>query len=159
MIDPKVLLVEFLKSNYSSANPTLTQMSGRIFTAPTERPFMVPSIVVGPVPETPGPWLSQFEHWYKIIVPVTAYAAYDLNPLTKGTTEQDAKIQRWNMIDAVRNLIDYNKNLSGSPVQVAHNDGWPREVNLTKWRPGVLALVQNVIVEVVDDISNRGSLP
>jgi len=160
MIDPKVALQTFFVSNFSCGNPTTTQMSGRIFTTgATERPFVAPSLVIGPVPQSPAPWLSQFEHWYKTIVPVTAYTVYDPNPLNVVTTERDAKIARWNLIDSARTLIANNKNLSGAPFQVVHNEGYPHEANLTKWRPGVLALTQNVVMEFVEDITNQGSIP
>jgi len=158
--DPKVLLVEFVKANLSSSNPTLTQMSGRIFTAQTERPFMAPSLVVGPAPEGTTPWLSTVQIWNKHPVPVTAYKAYDMNPMNTSTTEQTAKIQRWNLIDGLRTLIQNNKNLStDGKMAIIYNYGTPREVNLTKWRPGVMALVQTVMFEYVDDLSNAGTIP
>lgn len=158
MQDPMVTLVEFLRTNYSSSNPTLTQMSGRIITAQTERPFMTPSLVVGPFPEGPSNWLGNVELHYRNITPVIAYDAYDVNPLNTSTTEQTAKIRAWNMIDSVRSLVKNNKNLSGT-VHVAYNYGTPRKVNLTRWRPGVLSVIQNVVIESVDDISEVGSLP
>jgi hypothetical protein len=155
-------LCEFIKTNLSAAMPGggTVNMSGRIFTVPTERPFMAPAMTLGPTPESPGPWLSQFQHWYKVIVPITIYTVYDPNPLNTATTEQTAKIIRWNLTDAVRNLIDYNKNLSSDGViQVVHNSGVPRHLNLTKWRPNVLGMVTPVIMEYVDDISSQGNLP
>jgi hypothetical protein len=160
MIDPQVALVEMLRTNFSSANPTLTQMSGRIFTGQTERPFMAPSVVVGPYPSGPSNWLAQFEIVYHNIIPITAYSAYDVNPLNTGTTEQTAKIMGWNMIDSVRSLIKNNKNLSASNTfQVVYNWGTPHKMNLTKWRPGVMAVIQNVKMEFVDDVSNNGVIP
>lgn len=160
MQDPMNALVEFIRTNYSSSNPTATQMSGRIFTGQTERPFMAPSIVVGPFPEGPSSWLSQFELDYKNVVPIIAYSAYDPNPLNTSSSEQTAKIIAWNMIDSVHTLIKNNKNLSASTTfQVVYNYGTPRKVNLTKWRPGVMSVIQNVHLEFVDDISNNGVIP
>lgn len=153
MEDQMVTITEYIKANFSSVNPTLTQMSGRIFTAPPEHGFMAPSLVIGPAPEGPSNWLSVPQLHYKQPVPITAYDVYDVNPLNTSTTARDAKIRTWNMIDSVRSMIKANKNLSfQSNVQVAYNYGTPRKVNLTKFRPPIFAVVQNIMIEYVDDL-------
>ena len=160
MNDPMALLKQFIQDNLSSANPTTTQMSGRIFTSPTERDFITPSILIGPCPEGPSTWLGATMMWYKQPVPVTAYDAYDLNPLNTSTTPRDAKIRTWNLIDSVRTLIANSKNLSADgKIAVVYNYGTPRKVNLTRWRPPVLAVVSTVMFEWVDDLSNSGVIP
>jgi hypothetical protein len=139
--DPKWQLCTFITDNFSSSNPTLTQMSGRILTAPTERPFIAPSILIGPVSEAIPKWSGYRILEYHLPVPVTCYSVYDNNPKGGSTTEQTAKIQRWNMLAGVRNLIASNKNLSrDGGISYVYNGGY-REVNLTKWRPNVLGIV------------------
>ncbi len=160
MQDPEVTLVEFIKANYSSSNPTATQISGRIYTSPSERTMQYPSLVIGPMPEGPESWLSALQIHYKSPCPITAYATYDPNPLNFSSSESNAKIMRWNMIDSCRNLIAGNKNLSSDgKIQVVYNKGTPRKVNLTKWRPPVVACVSTVIVEWADDLTRSGVIP
>ena len=160
MNDPMAFLKEFIQANISSANPTTAQVSGRIFTSPTERDFITPSILIGPAPEGPSSWLGNTMIWYKQPIPVTAYDAYDVERLNSSTTPRDAKIRTWNLIDSVRTLIANNKNLStDGKIAVVYNYGTPRKVSLPRWRPPVLAVVSTVMFEWSDDISNSGVIP
>lgn len=155
--DPKWQLCTFITNNFSSQNPTLTQLSGKIFTAPTERPFLAPSIIIGPAPEATAKWSGYRILEYHSPIPVTCYSVYDTSPKGGTTSEQTAKIQRWNMLAGVRNLIASNKNLSADGgIAYVYNGGY-KELNLTRWRPNVMAI--STIVNCVWIENMGGNVP